>query len=687
MMDLLLEAGYSNLCISSALAMVAWTVQSKAKRPQLAYFLWLLVLVKLIIPPLLVIPMIDIPGLPTIPPSSVSSEPLSAANLSNLPGSALIASPDRLESDSFQTEAATQGFIQFKSRLALFWLIGSLGVVFWSLWRVYRFNGLLKLASESAPAELQLMASGIGQSLGLKAKPKILATSAKLSPMVWWIGGRVRIIFPTGLISKMDAKQLRWAMAHELAHVRRGDHWVRWLEWLACAIFWWNPVAWWARRNLRLNEEVCCDALVLSSLKPNRHCYANALLAVVESIAFPALRPPAIASELNSGGILEKRFKMIMSENQILETSRLRRAFVVVCAMVLLPLGVVHAQDSATDAETKYRAIEAKIIAAVEEGQLSKEDAGAKLAAARKSIFGNQNTADARKKKYQRIEVKIIDAVKAGGMSRIDAELKLAALKKEIFAEQEGKTISDAKRIRRLEYARAEIRLKKAVEVGRISAEDARIRLGEMRKRVAEQNQRAEGQWRKTITREDYARVAADLKKRVEAGVISVEDARTRLAEMHRVIGELQASDIEKINREEYARAAIEIKRAVEAGRISTEDGRLRLEGMRKQMAEQQQRGEDQRRRTITREEYEKVTQDLKKKIQAGRISEEYARIRLEKMRKYVIKDEEAGEKRPPTREEMAKVKETIWAHVQSGVITEAQAKARWQAYLERAKR
>ena len=111
---------------------------------------------------------------------------------------------------------------------------------------------------------------------------------------------------------QMDAQQWQWILAHELAHelahVRRRDYLVRWLEWLACVVFWWNPVVWWAQRNLRAAEEICCDELVISCLNPKPISYANSLLSAVEFLARPALRPPAMASEINSGGFLERRF-------------------------------------------------------------------------------------------------------------------------------------------------------------------------------------------------------------------------------------------------------------------------------------------------------------------------------------------------------------------------------------------
>ena len=113
-------------------------------------------------------------------------------------------------------------------------------------------------------------------------------------------------MIPTALLDQMEAAQWRWVLAHELAHVRRRDYMVRWLEWLACVCFWWNPVVWWAQRNLRAMEEICCDEMVMSCLNPKPKFYADSLLSAVEFLARPAIRPPAMASEINSGGFLER---------------------------------------------------------------------------------------------------------------------------------------------------------------------------------------------------------------------------------------------------------------------------------------------------------------------------------------------------------------------------------------------
>jgi polyhydroxyalkanoate synthesis regulator phasin len=130
-------------------------------------------------------------------------------------------------------------------------------------------------------------------------------------------------------------------------------------------------VVWWAQRNLRATEEICCDALVLSCLNPQPQSYANSLLAAVEFLADPTIRPPAMASEINSGGFLERRFKMIVSQTSNRPNSRGLQLLVLLCAMLVLPFGVAFAQD--------FDAVERKLGEAVAEGDLSLEHAMAMM--------------------------------------------------------------------------------------------------------------------------------------------------------------------------------------------------------------------------------------------------------------------------------------------------------------------
>ena len=339
---------------------------------------------------------------------------------------------------------------------------------------MFRFKRLLLANSESAPQDLQTEAERIASRLGLATIAEVCTTSARISPMVWWTGGQVRVVIPTTLLDQMKAAQWRWVLAHELAHVRRRDYMVRWLEWLACVCFWWNPVVWWARHNLRANEEICCDALVVRSLKPKPDSYAVSLLTAIECLARPVLHPPAMASEINSGGYLERRFKMIVSGTINRKTSRWLQAFVLLFATVVLPFGLGYAQD--------YKAVGKRLKTAVTAGELTPQQARAMMDALRRTSQQDERKGITRED-YARAEDELRKAVAEGKISEEDARARLEGMRKEMDEQSER----GSKRITREDYARVEADLKKAVAEGKIAEEDARARLEGMRKEMDEQ--------------------------------------------------------------------------------------------------------------------------------------------------------------------------------------------------------
>ncbi|MXX36145.1 MAG: M56 family metallopeptidase [Gemmatimonadetes bacterium] len=145
---------------------------------------------------------------------------------------------------------------------------------------------------------------------------------------------------------------VRWIIAHELAHVRRRDHLVRWLEWFACTVFWWNPVAWWARRRLRAAGEVCCDALVVRALGCAPRAYARALVRAIDVVRTKPTPPlPAFASAADCGHrtrLLEGRLRRIISHEPASPLSPPLRLALRCGLTLLLAFGLVHCSEQAS---------------------------------------------------------------------------------------------------------------------------------------------------------------------------------------------------------------------------------------------------------------------------------------------------------------------------------------------------
>ena len=318
MTDLILQIGATKLALSVALAALAWAVTRRLGRPALSHALWLLLLAALLAPPLVSIPVFA-------PRTELTLPLVTGLSSASPPPSSLAVS--------------LAGWLagHWKAGLLLLWLFGTATVVSWSLFRTLRLRRHLMRASEVAPAGVQRVAGEIAGQLGLRNVPPIYTTQAHVSPMVWWGGNRLRVLIPAKLASGLKSGELRCILAHELAHVRRRDHLVRWLEWLACAVFWWNPVAWRARRELRTAQEYCSDALASSSISAQPRVYAGALLRTVEFMSTAsALRCPAFVSTAADGQSaisLEGRIRMIFRKKPSASTPLVARDLPVGCGM------------------------------------------------------------------------------------------------------------------------------------------------------------------------------------------------------------------------------------------------------------------------------------------------------------------------------------------------------------------
>ena len=103
-------------------------------------------------------------------------------------------------------------------------------------------------------------------------------------PFLWCAGRRPTIVLPMRLVRQLDDQSTALILAHELAHLRRRDHWVRAVELFVLTIYWWNPLVWVIRRQIHQAEDLCCDAWVRWAFPECTRRYAEVVLRTAESL-------------------------------------------------------------------------------------------------------------------------------------------------------------------------------------------------------------------------------------------------------------------------------------------------------------------------------------------------------------------------------------------------------------------
>jgi bla regulator protein blaR1 len=369
--ETLLQAGLNNALSATFLAVVvAGLGRVLVRRPAVLHCLWFLVLLKLVTPPLYEV------SIPWPRPIRAVGEATRARIVDcldreeeSVPEALTIEGPVDLTHASIEAMVVELGhdardivpqsappafaFAELSDWLrtdwvrltGTIWLAGTVTTLLLSCWRIRLFQLLLNQA-RPASEEIQDWVDELSAALGLGRPPGVWWVSGKLSPMLWALGRSPRLIIPIELWKSLDHRQRATLLVHELAHLRRGDHHVRIFELVVTALYWWNPVLWWARRALRDVEEQCCDAWVVWAFPDAAKSYAETLLETLDFLHQSDCVEPLLASGFGKVHHLRKRLTMIMNGNIPRSISLWGALGSLSLAVLLLPFNASWAQKA-----------------------------------------------------------------------------------------------------------------------------------------------------------------------------------------------------------------------------------------------------------------------------------------------------------------------------------------------------
>ena len=211
------------------------------------HWLWLLVLLRLLVP-----------GLPGSPLRSGSPEsPLPVVQ--DMPNRFFVSASVSEAEPNLSIHPPRRGF-PLGSVLLITWTAGAtvlLGLLCVQAWRA---NRLRREAVEvmNHPKIREALAA-----LAPVPKGLLVAETDELgSPALCGVF-RPSILLPRGWVESLKPQELRCVLLHEMGHLQRGDILWRWGFLIARAIHWFNPLVWIAERSFRINQEMACDEWVL----------------------------------------------------------------------------------------------------------------------------------------------------------------------------------------------------------------------------------------------------------------------------------------------------------------------------------------------------------------------------------------------------------------------------------------
>ncbi len=314
-----------NTLVALALAVVVAIVcRFSRQRPALCHALWVLVLIRLLAPPLpwatpistLIHPITHANVAATHVVAEPYAETLVSPHAAQIPASTHLTPINESASGPFEyvkpvPVPEVKWSIPFTVPTALMasWLMGM--ILIWAVQsrRIWRMGRVLSLGFEPQQPFMQVVKQ-LSSRLSMDA-PRVRMVQRVGSPFIWALG-KPQLVWPSWQEEQIGNPGQKAVLAHELAHIRRHDHWTRWFELFSMGLLWWHPFFWFIRRQIREYAELSCDAWAIHAFPTHRKALAHALLDAAERGFHPSKVVTAMGATAAGRRQFKRRLTMII---------------------------------------------------------------------------------------------------------------------------------------------------------------------------------------------------------------------------------------------------------------------------------------------------------------------------------------------------------------------------------------
>ncbi|MGD8787702.1 MAG: M56 family metallopeptidase, partial [Phycisphaerales bacterium] len=229
-------------------------------------------------------------------------------------------------------DSSSMTLLSWQGVVFIFWLVVITAMSLLLLQRAIFVRGLIR---QARPANnlmneaLEYCCKRMGVEREVRLKVSVNATSPAVCGLF-----RPVILLPRNLGPTLGSSHLRTVMMHELAHIKRGDLWVNMIQTALQIVYFYNPLLWLANAIIRNVREQAVDETVLVAMGPKASHYPETLL----SVARLAFARPALSLRLI--GVIESKSQLKERIKKMLERPVPKNAKLgIVGILIIIALG------------------------------------------------------------------------------------------------------------------------------------------------------------------------------------------------------------------------------------------------------------------------------------------------------------------------------------------------------------
>ena len=336
------------------LLLVIDLLMRKRVRATFRYWIWMLVFVKLILPPSLSMPTgigywrgdilsVAPPALEEIftntrhelsePPLLIDETPL----LFEIPQNQLHQTTAEL-TGSATPVVSYMNTLTWQAVVFALWLVG---VLIFSAILVQRMFYVRQLIAQSEVAGNRFtgILNQYREQINVRRPIELRLSNNVSSPAVCELFKPV-ILIPTTLIEKLPPDRFKTVLIHELCHIKRGDLWINSAQTILQIIYFYNPLVWLANMVIRRIREQAVDEMVLVALGTEAKSYGNTLIDIAEMAFFKTSLSLRLIGVVESKKALHGRIRHMLNRPipKSAKVGVLGTIVIMVIAVVFLPM-------------------------------------------------------------------------------------------------------------------------------------------------------------------------------------------------------------------------------------------------------------------------------------------------------------------------------------------------------------